>query len=83
MEQLTAIGAGSLHAEDSDRHVSLAIGAVGVLNGPMPRLDELTSTIGERVASVPRFSHVPRTQPLDPGAPSWVDIGTLTLVQGG
>ncbi len=28
------LDAGFLHAEDSDRHVSLAIGAIAVLAGP-------------------------------------------------
>jgi hypothetical protein len=30
MEAVTALDAGFLHAEDSDRHVSLAIGALAV-----------------------------------------------------
>ena len=32
-----------LHAEDSDRHVSLAIGALSVLAGPMPDFDSLAT----------------------------------------
>jgi diacylglycerol O-acyltransferase len=31
MEELTMLDAGFLHAEDSDRYVSLAIGALSVL----------------------------------------------------
>jgi len=31
MEQMTMLDAGFLQAEDSDRHVSLAIGALSVL----------------------------------------------------
>ncbi len=33
MEQLTTLDAGFLQAEDSDRHASLAIGALVVLEG--------------------------------------------------
>ena len=73
MEQLTMLDAGFLHAEDSDRHVSLAIGAVCVLAGPMPDFDSLATTLAERVLAVPRFRQVLRTQPLDLGAPRWAD----------
>ena len=73
MEQLTMLDAGFLHAEDSDRHVSLAIGALSVLAGPMPDFDSLAAGLAERILSVPRFRQVLRTQPLDLGAPQWVD----------
>lgn len=73
MEQLTTLDAGFLQAEDSDRHVSLAIGAVAVLAGPMPDFDSLVTTLAGRVLTVPRFSQVLRTKPLDLGAPTWVD----------
>ena len=65
MEQLSTLDAGFLEAEDSDRHVSLAIGALAVIAGPMPDFDMLTEGIGERILSVPRFKQVLRTQPLD------------------
>ena len=64
------LDAGFLHAEDSERHVSLAIGAVAVLAGPMPDFDSLAAGLTERVLAVPK---VLRTQPLDLGAPRWVD----------
>jgi diacylglycerol O-acyltransferase / wax synthase len=70
MVQLTMLDAGFLHAEDSDRHVGLAIGAVSVLAGSMPDLDSLASTLAERILSVPRFRQVLHTQPLDLGLPS-------------
>jgi diacylglycerol O-acyltransferase / wax synthase len=73
MEQLTMLDAGFLQAEDSDRHVSLAIGAIAVLAGPMPDFDSLAIGLAERMLTVPRFSQVLRTQPLDLGAPRWVD----------
>lgn len=67
------LDAGFLQAEDSDRHVSLAIGAVAVLAGPMPDFDSLATALAERILAVPRFRQVLRTQPLDLGAPRWVE----------
>lgn len=73
MEQLTTLDAGFLHAEDADPHVSLAIGAIAVLSGPMPDFDSLASGLAERLLAVPRFRQVLRTHPLDLGAPEWID----------
>jgi len=36
MEQLTAPDAAFLEVEDSDPHVSLAIGGVSIVEGPIP-----------------------------------------------
>ena len=47
------LDAGFLQAEDSDRHVSLAIGAIAVLAGPMPDFDTLAVGLAERILSVP------------------------------
>ncbi|GFG53360.1 wax ester/triacylglycerol synthase family O-acyltransferase [Mycolicibacterium agri] len=73
MEQLTTLDAGFLEAEDSDPHVSLAIGAVAVLAGPMPDFDSLAADLADRIRAVPRFRQVLHTQPLDLGAPRWAD----------
>ena len=73
------LDAGFLQAEDSDRHVSLAIGAISVLAGPMPDFDSLAAGLAERILSVPRFRQVLRTQPLDLGAPRWVDDDNLDI----
>ena len=62
-----------LEAEDSDRHVSLAIGSVSVIEGPMPDDDALMSWLEERVQEVPRFRQVLRMHPFDLEAPEWVD----------
>jgi len=67
------LDAGFLHAEDSDRHVSLAIGALSVLAGPMPDFDSLAAGLAERILSEPRFRQVLHTQRLDLAAPQWVD----------
>lgn len=73
MEQLTALDAGFLEAEDSDRHASLAIGAIAVLDGPMPSPEAVTVALSERVLTAPRLHQLLHTQPLDLGAPQWVE----------
>jgi diacylglycerol O-acyltransferase len=73
MEQLSTLDAGFLEAEDSDRHISLAIGALAVIAGPMPDFDTLVEGLAERMLSVPRLRQVLHTQPLDLGAPYWVE----------
>ena len=79
MEQLTTLDAGFLQAEDSDRHISLAIGAVAVLAGPMPDFDTVASCLADRMIAVPRFRQILRTQPLDLGTPRWVDDPNLDV----
>ena len=73
MEHLTTLDAGFLEAEDSDRHVSLAIGGLAVMEGPAPDHASLVSVLAERVSEIPRFTQVVRTHPLDLAAPEWVD----------
>jgi diacylglycerol O-acyltransferase len=73
MEQLSMLDAGFLEAEDSDRHVSLAVGGISVIDGPMPDFDSLRKGIAERILKVPRFRQVLHTHLLDLGAPEWVE----------
>jgi diacylglycerol O-acyltransferase len=73
MEQLTPLDAGFLEVEDSDPHVSLAIGGVSVMDGPAPGYDEFVAAFAGRVQSIPRFRQVLRTHPLDLRPPEWVD----------
>jgi WS/DGAT/MGAT family acyltransferase len=73
MEQLTALDATFLEVEDSDPHVSLAIGGVSIVEGPAPRYDEFVSAFAERAPTIPRCRQVLRTHPLDLGAPEWVE----------
>ncbi|WP_326545513.1 wax ester/triacylglycerol synthase family O-acyltransferase [Mycolicibacterium sp. ND9-15] len=79
MEQLTTLDAGFLQAEDSDPHVSLAIGAIAVLVGPMPDFDSLASDLAERILAIPRFRQVLHTHPLDLGAPEWTDDADIDI----
>jgi diacylglycerol O-acyltransferase / wax synthase len=73
MEHLTALDAGFLEVEDSDPHVSLAVGGVSIMEGPAPSYDEFVSAFAERVPAVPRCRQVLRTYPLDLRPPEWVD----------
>lgn len=72
VERLTSLDAGFLEAEDSDRHVSLAMAALSIIEGPMPETRTLTAGIAERVDRVPRLRQVLHAHPLDLGAPEWV-----------
>jgi diacylglycerol O-acyltransferase / wax synthase len=79
MEHLSTLDAGFLEAEDSDRHISLAVGGISVIDGPMPDFDSLRAAIGERILKVPRFRQVLRTHLLDLGPPEWVEAANLDL----
>lgn len=73
MDQLTTLDAGFLKAEDADRHVSLAIGGLAVIEGPIPDREALMATLAQRIRTCPRFGQRLRTRPFDLGAPEWVD----------
>jgi diacylglycerol O-acyltransferase len=73
MEQLTALDATFLEVEDSDPHVSLAVGGVSIMEGPAPSYDEFVAAFAQRAPEIPRCMQVLRTHPLDLGPPEWVD----------
>jgi diacylglycerol O-acyltransferase len=73
MEHLTPLDAAFLEVEDSDPHVSLAVGGVSIMEEPAPSYDEFVSAYAERLPTIPRCRQVLRTHPLDLGPPEWVD----------
>lgn len=73
MDQLNTLDAGFLMAEDSDRHVSLAIGGIAIIDGAAPNFGEFKTLLAQRIQEIPRCMQVLRTQPLDLSAPRWVD----------
>ena len=79
MARLSTLDAGFLDAEDADPHISLAVGAVSVLDGPVPDHGQLVDAIGERISAIPRLRQVVRRQPLDLFAPEWVNDPALDL----
>jgi diacylglycerol O-acyltransferase len=78
-EQLTALDAGFLEAEDSDPHISLAVGGLSIIEGPMPDLSALSAGLGERIMAVPRFRQVLRTHLLDLNPPEWVESTSFDI----
>lgn len=81
MEHLTALDAGFLGAEDSDHNVSMAIGALAVLEGPIPDHASVQATLAERVRVCPRFAQRLVRHPFDLGAPEWVDDPGFDIAQ--
>jgi diacylglycerol O-acyltransferase len=79
VEQLNALDAGFLMAEDSDRNVSLAIGGVAIIDGSAPDYDKFKVVLAERIQAIPRCTQMLRTQLFDVGAPQWVDDPAFDL----
>ncbi|MCV7257529.1 WS/DGAT/MGAT family O-acyltransferase [Mycobacterium shimoidei] len=79
MEYLPGFDAAFLKAEDSDPHVSLAVGALAVVEGPMPEHGSFVDRLRPRLTEVPRLQQVLRVQPLDLSAPVWVDDPSFDL----
>ncbi|ETW24765.1 WS/DGAT/MGAT family O-acyltransferase [Mycobacterium gastri] len=73
MEHLTALDAAFLEVEDSDPHVSLAIGGLSIIEGPPPAYEEFVAAFTQRASAVPRCKQLLRTRPLDLGPPEWID----------
>lgn len=73
MEHLSTLDASFLQAEDSDPHVSLAVGAVSIIEGPPPDFDDLVAVFAERAQSIPRCTQILHIRPFDLAAPEWVD----------
>lgn len=76
MDQFTALNAGLLEAEDSDRHASLVIAGLATLGGPTPDHEALLSTRGQRLDACPRFTQRLRRHLI---APEWVDDDEFDL----
>ncbi|CAJ1495038.1 WS/DGAT/MGAT family O-acyltransferase [[Mycobacterium] burgundiense] len=79
MNTLTTLDAGFLQAEDSDPHVSLAIGGLAILEGPLPDPAAQLATLAERIRACPRFMQRLRRWPFDLRAPEWVDDPDFNL----
>jgi WS/DGAT/MGAT family acyltransferase len=73
LDHMSPLDAAFLDAEDEDRHASMAIASVAVLEGPVPEQDDFVEAIRSRLPLVPRCRQKLRTVPLDLGRPVWVD----------
>lgn len=78
-ERLSVLDAGFLEAEDADNHVSLAIGALAVLESPPPTIADLVKFIDERVQRIPRCTQVLRLHQWDWSAPEWVTDSAFNI----
>ena len=72
MEYLSTLDAGFLQAEDSDPHVSLAVGGLSIIAGPSPDYAELVASFEARVQCIPRCTQKLHTRTFDMGPPEWV-----------
>jgi diacylglycerol O-acyltransferase len=81
MEQLTALDAAFLEAEDSDSNVSLAVGALSIIDGPIPDYAAILDSIGERAATLPRLMQIVRTKTLAWSTPEWVDDDDFQILR--
>ena len=73
MERMSPLDAGFIDLEDEDRHASLAIASVAVLEGPAPSYEEFLTAVGGKLPLVPRYRHKARHIPFDLGRPVWVE----------
>jgi diacylglycerol O-acyltransferase / wax synthase len=72
-DRLTPLDAAFLEAEDEDRHTSMAISSVAVMEGPAPGHDEFVAAIAGKLPLVPRYRQKLRTVPFDLARPLWVE----------
>lgn len=77
LDRLTAIDASFLHQESSDSHMH--VGALTILEGPPPRVEELLEQIRMRLHLVPRYRQKLAHTALDSGRPVWIDDPSFNL----
>jgi WS/DGAT/MGAT family acyltransferase len=73
MQRLGPLDAIFVEAENEDRHISMAIASIAVIEGPMPSYDEFVAAIESRLPLVPRYRQRMREVPFRLGPPVWVD----------
>jgi diacylglycerol O-acyltransferase / wax synthase len=74
----TTLDTGFLTAQDPDRHASLAIGAVAIVDGAIPKYELLESLLAERIQVIPRCTQVLRTHPFN-NAQQWIEYPGFDL----
>jgi diacylglycerol O-acyltransferase len=79
MEYLSPLDAAFLDAEDEDRHASLAIASVAIVEGPPPSQEEFVAAVMARLPMIPRYRQRVRTVLFDLGQPAWVDDPNFDL----
>ncbi|WP_159840528.1 wax ester/triacylglycerol synthase family O-acyltransferase [Nocardia sp. CY41] len=73
MTELRPLDSGFMELEDSDRHISLGIGAVAIIAGAPPGRTEFGDMIARSAERNPRLRQKVRRAPLDLATPVWED----------
>ncbi|MFX0577861.1 wax ester/triacylglycerol synthase family O-acyltransferase [Nocardia nepalensis] len=73
MTELRPLDSGFIELEDSDRHISLGIGAVAIISGTAPKRAEFTEALVEHLEHNTRLRQRIHRAPLDLVAPVWED----------
>ncbi|MEV6426379.1 wax ester/triacylglycerol synthase family O-acyltransferase [Nocardia sp. NPDC051463] len=73
MTELGPLDSGFMELEDTDRHVSIGIGAVAIVAGSPPTRAEFAGELARRLAVDTRLRQKVRRRPWDLAAPVWVD----------
>jgi diacylglycerol O-acyltransferase / wax synthase len=71
VDRMGPIDATFYHLES--RTTPMHVGSVSVMEGPVPRYEELTALLAAKLPLVRRYRQRVRTVPLDLGRPVWVD----------
>ncbi|CAM3174056.1 DUF1298 domain-containing protein [Mycobacterium intermedium] len=61
MGQLTSLDTTFFRASEPDQDASMSIGAVAIMDGPLPHFDQFKSFLAQRIQDVPRCMQVLRT----------------------
>ncbi|MET7772742.1 wax ester/triacylglycerol synthase family O-acyltransferase [Nocardia sp. NPDC005366] len=81
MPELRPLDSGFMELEDTDRHISVGIGAVAIVAGTPPTRAEFTAELAKRLAGDVRLRQKVRRMPWDLAAPQWVDDPAFDLAR--
>ncbi|MEV4237724.1 MULTISPECIES: wax ester/triacylglycerol synthase family O-acyltransferase [unclassified Nocardia] len=79
MSELGPLDSGFMEMEDADRHISLGIGAVAIIAGPVPTRQEFTAAMAGSLVSDSRLRQRVRRTVADLTAPVWEDDPNFDL----
>ena len=71
LDRLSPLDASFLHVEDDVSHMH--IGSIGILEGPVPRFEDVVEMVRGKLPLVPRYRQIVRFVPFQLGRPVWAD----------